>query len=184
MELTYRSAGLAIESLDACVTLNRVSDHHVGQMSSFRIAEMLLPVTEVKARAGRSLGRIGRSRDDSVLGVTRYSSKAKGVGILRRSVGDGSIDTTGLSASLNMWYRHLPWVPSIRKRQWSVKRRQDFDGTATSKLTRLHVVELILSPFSQTLTFDRHAGRHVDRVLVWRLNEFESIGPNMNVGRG
>jgi hypothetical protein len=145
---------------------------------------MFLPVTEVKARARRSLGRIGRARYDSVVGVPGYSSKAKGVGVLGRGIGDGSIDTTGLSASLNMCYRHLPWIPSIGKRQWPMKRRQHLDGTVTSKLTRLHVVELILSPFGQTLTFDRHVGRHVDRVLVWRLNELESIRSNMNVGRG
>lgn len=65
-----------------------------------------------------------------------------------------------------------------------MKRRQDLDGAVTSKLTRLHVVELILSPFGQTLTFDRHVGGHVDRSFVWRLNEFESIGSDMNVGRG
>jgi hypothetical protein len=153
-------------------------------MSSFRIAEMFLPVTEVKARARRSLGRIGRARYDSVVGVPGYSSKAKGVGVLGRGIGDGSIDTTGLSASLNMCYRHLPWIPSIGKRQWPMKRRQHLDGTVTSKLTRLHVVELILSPFGQTSTFDRNVGRHVDRSFVWRLNELESIGSDMNVGRG
>ena len=81
-ELTHRSPGLAVKSLDACVTLDRVSDDHVGQVSSFRIAEMFLPITEVKARGRRNLGRIGRARDDSVVGVSGYSSKAKGIGIL------------------------------------------------------------------------------------------------------
>jgi len=48
--LTYRSPGLAVESLGACVTLDRITNYHVGQMSSFRIAEMFLSVTEVQAR--------------------------------------------------------------------------------------------------------------------------------------
>ena len=101
-ELTYRSASQAIKALDACVTLNRVSNNHVGQVSSFRIAEMFLPVTEVKARARRSLGSIGRARDDSVVGVSGYSSKTERVGVLGRGVRDGSINSTRLSASLNM----------------------------------------------------------------------------------
>ena len=63
-----------------------------------------------------------------------------------------------------------------------MERRQYLDSTVAGKLTRLHVIELILSPFSQT--FDRRVGRHVDRRFVRRLNELESIGSDMNVGRG
>ena len=65
-----------------------------------------------------------------------------------------------------------------------MERRQYLDSTVAGKLTRLHVIELILSPFSQTSTFDRRVGRHVDRRFVRRLNELESIGSDMNVGRG
>ena len=65
-----------------------------------------------------------------------------------------------------------------------MKRRQYLDGTVAGELTRLHILELVLSPFSRTLTFDRHVGRHIDRGFVRRLNELESIGSNMNVGRG
>jgi len=65
-----------------------------------------------------------------------------------------------------------------------MERRQYLDSTVAGKLTRLHVIELILSPFSQASTFDRRAGRHVDRRFVRRLNELESIGSDMNVGRG
>lgn len=65
-----------------------------------------------------------------------------------------------------------------------MKRRQYLDGTVTSKLTRLHIVELVLSPFGQTLTFGRHVCRHVDRSFIRRLNELECIGSNMDIGGG
>ena len=55
--------------------------------------------------------------------------------------------------------------------------RQYLDCAVTSKLTRLHVVELILSPLGQTLV------RHVDRSFGRGLNDLESVGSDMHVGR-
>jgi hypothetical protein len=58
-----------------------------------------------------------------------------------------------------------------------MKRRQDLDFTVLGKLTRLHVVELLLSPGAKgrSLDFDRGLGNG--------LSDLQDLGSDVHTGR-